>query len=105
MFLSVFIILSFNDQSHSLSNFSTTIFEITLTMANILCVPRYLTVFMPGIWIPGCCLPQVLFAAVEVAILIQRFIRRKLTRIHADKMHKEAKLRKEGGIEGSHHES
>ncbi len=72
-------------------------------------------------------MPQVLLAAVEVAILIQqfirgklacihvdkmrkailiqRFIRGKLAHIHADKMHKEAKLRKEGGIEGSHHES
>ena len=68
-----------------------------------------------------------LLAAVEVAILIQQFIRGKLAciyadkmrkailiqwfiggklvRIHADKMRKEAKLRKEGGIEGSHHES
>ena len=98
-----------------------------MTMANILRVSRYLIGFMPGIWIPGRCLPQVLLPAVEVAILIQRFIRGKLARIHADKMRKailiqrfnrgklahihadkmrkEAKLRKEGGIEGSHHES
>ena len=74
-------------------------------MANILCVPRYLIVFMPGVWIPGRCLPQVLLAAVEVAILIQQFIRGKLMRIHAEKMRKEAKLCKGGGIEGSHHES
>ena len=42
---------------------------------------------------------QMLLFVNEVATVIQRFIRGKLARIHADKMRKEAKLRNEA-IEG-----
>jgi len=72
-------------------------------MARIRRVPRYLA-FMPGIgWILGCSLTQVLLFADEVATVIQRFVRGNLARIHADKMRKEAKLRKAGAFEGPHH--
>ena len=68
-------------------------------MARICCIPHYLAL-MPGVgWIPGRCLNQMLLFVNEVATVIQRFIRGKLARIHADKMRKEAKLRNEA-IEG-----
>jgi hypothetical protein len=68
-------------------------------MARICHVPHYLAL-MPGVgWILGHCLNQMLLFVNEVATVIQRFIKGKLARIHADKMHKEAKLRNET-IEG-----
>ena len=68
-------------------------------MARICRVPHYLAL-MPGVgWIPGRCLNQMLLFVNEVATVIQSFIRGKLECIHADKMRKEAKMRKET-IEG-----
>jgi hypothetical protein len=68
-------------------------------MARTSPVTPYLAL-MPGVgWIPERCLNQMLLCVNEVATVIQCFIRGKLAHIHADKMQKEAKLRKET-IEG-----